>query len=212
MVVPMHLDIQPTSHLIERWQAGNDREEIFRRLFDRYSRPVASFFKNRGFSSEECRELAQETFLSVYRGLASFRLDSSFETWLFSIARNLARNAVRDRSRLKRDGQLVGFDDHPPAEGDDSWHDEPAAASWGSEDGPLQGVLVGESLRLVNSAMSRLSTLQQQLVLLRFSRELKYREIASVLQIPEGTVKSQLWRACDQLRKDLGDHYPDLEA
>src|SRR5215210_9591525 len=76
-------------------------------LFQQYYRPVVAFFTRRGFSVEESRDLAQETFLRVYKHMESFRGESSVETWLFQIAGNLYKNTLRTRQTLKRDAQEV---------------------------------------------------------------------------------------------------------
>ena len=201
---------KPAERLIEEWQAGSNREENFRCLFERYSRPIADFFKNRGFSNEECRDLTQETFLGVYQGIADFRLDSSFETWLFRIARNRWCNAVRDRSRKKRAAQVVPLDEGPDADKDSAFLAEVDLASSGEEGGPLTHVLVEESLRRLRDAVTELPPLQQRLFLLRFGQDLKYREIARVMGIPEGTVKSQISRARESLKEALGDYYTNI--
>lgn len=201
---------KPAERLIEEWQAGSNREENFRCLFERYSRPIADFFKNRGFSNEECRDLTQETFLGVYQGIADFRLDSSFETWLFRIARNRWCNAVRDRSRKKRAAQEVPLDEGPDADRDSAFLAAVDLGSSGENAGPLTHVLVEESLRLLRDAVTELPPVQQRLFLLRFGEELKYREIATVMGIPEGTVKSQLSRARESLKEVLGDHYTNI--
>src|SRR5687768_11300054 len=80
-------------------------------LFRQYYRPVLAFFARRGFSAEESRDLAQETFLRVYKNWASFRGESSEVTWLFQIATNLYRNTIRSRSALKRDRQEVPLEE-----------------------------------------------------------------------------------------------------
>ena len=74
--------------LVERWHAGDDREEVFRTLFETFYGPLYRFFTRRGFSPEESQDLIQETFLRVYKGIASFRQEAKWENWLFQIASN----------------------------------------------------------------------------------------------------------------------------
>lgn len=203
-------DFRPRCHLDEQRQEPDRQEEIFERLFHSYSRPIATFFKNRGFSNEECRDLTQETFLCVHRGLPTFRQDSSLETWVFSIARNLWSNALRNQSRLKRKALVIRLDEPPVA---DKSASDPAETSVREErPDPLARVLVDERLRLLRDALVKLPPLQRRLVLMRFERELKYREIAASLKIPEGTVKSQLSKARGHLKGLLEDHYANIEA
>ncbi len=194
--------------LVEEWQAGHNREENFKSLFERYSSPVSSFFKKHGFSSEDCRDLTQQTFVSVYRGLTRFRLDSSFETWLFKIARNTKKNTLRDQSAEKRRGEEVSLDGaadgESPSQIDRHLEGELVVA------GPLKGILVEERLRQVRDAIQKLPPDEQRCVLLR-ARELKYREIAEVLKMPLGTVKSKLAKAKDHLKELLTDRYPDID-
>ena len=206
---PEHLpdDTKTDSHLVEEWQAGHNREEIFRSLFNRYYPMVARFFKSRGFSGEEQQDLAQETFLGAYRGLTSFRFESRFETWLLCIARNVWLNAMRGHSRAKRAGKEVPLEGSPQEAGQQSRGiADPQSRSAQRADLLLEDELLeDERRRLVRDAIARLTPQQQRIVMLRLSLELKYSEIAAILQIPTGTVKSQLSRAYSQLRRVLGD-------
>ena len=79
-------------------------------LFNRYYRPVVAFFQHKGFSTEESRDLAQETFLRVYRYRERFRGESSAVTWLFQIAANLYKNQLRSLAAQKRDAEEVPLD------------------------------------------------------------------------------------------------------
>jgi len=129
---------------------------------------------------------------------------------LFRIARNRWCNAVRDRSRKKRAAQVVPLDEGPDADKDSAFLAEVDLASSGEEGGPLTHVLVEESLRRLRDAVTELPPLQQRLFLLRFGQDLKYREIARVMGIPEGTVKSQISRARESLKEALGDYYTNI--
>jgi len=71
----------------------DDSEEYFRLLFKRFYGPLFRFFARRGFKTEECQDLIQETFLKVDRGLSGFREESSWKGWIFQIADNTASNA-----------------------------------------------------------------------------------------------------------------------
>ena len=86
-------------------------------LFRRYYRPVVAFFVRRGFSIEESRDLAQETFLRVFKNMDSFRGESAVETWLFQIAGNLYKNTLRSLQTQKRDAQEVSLESSEAAAG-----------------------------------------------------------------------------------------------
>lgn len=180
-----------SDRLIETWRAGVERDEMMPLLYERYASPVARFFANRGFTGEECQDLTQETFLNIYRHLDRFRGDSGFNTWVFAIARNVWRNARRDRGRQKRSGDEVPLDQAPP--------------SADRSPGPLAHVLIGERHRLLRNALDGLPRAEQHLVLLRLDQGMKYREIADLMRLPLGTVKSKLAKAHRRLRERLGD-------
>ncbi len=179
----------------------------FEHLFERFYRPVSYFFANRGFSDDECRDLTQETFLGVYRGIGRFRRDASVETWLFTIAGNIWRNALRSRSAEKRDAKEVSLaaliDDGEQIVGD------PAADAGAG--GPLDDALTSERLRCLREAMAELPPQMRRCMLLRVDQDMKYREIAAVLQISVDTVKSQLFQARERLKTRLAAHFAELE-
>jgi RNA polymerase sigma-70 factor, ECF subfamily len=85
----IHPDDDAPRELIQQIQAGIRREENFEKLFRR-SRPfVQSFFLRKGFSSEESRDLTQDVFLRVVKGIDTFRRESRFERWLWEIAAHI---------------------------------------------------------------------------------------------------------------------------
>ncbi len=180
-----------------------DFDSAFERLFERYYRPIHGFFSNRGFGGEDCRDMAQETFLGVYRSLRDFRKDASEETWLFSIATNVWRNRLRRRSAGKRQRQeislaLVEADRQPLPS------NEPGS-------NPLHEALDDEKTRMLQEAIRDLPTQMQRCIFLRVEQDLKYREIATIMQISIDTVKSQLFQARARLRNRLGPYFEDLE-
>lgn len=180
--------------------------EEFRRLFDRYFPSVLHFFLNRGIPYEDCRDLTQETFLRVYRSIGRFRGEASLQTWLFQIATNLWRNQVRHARAGKREGKELSLDGaieqglQVPAHGPPDGGHEAA--------GPLGELLADERMQLLRRALDALPPQMRRCVLLRIDQDLKYREIAEVMQISIDTVKSQISQAKDRLERELG-HYFD---
>jgi RNA polymerase sigma-70 factor (ECF subfamily) len=178
--------------------AEGPSEEELKALFDRHYPAVFHFFQNRGVPREDARDLTQETFLRVYRGIGRFRRDASFQTWLFQIATNLWCNDVRRRTAGKREGSEVSLD--VLAGKGREVAEEPAH--------PLDGMLAEERRSTLREALAELPPQMRRCVLLRLDRDLKYREIASLMQISVDTVKSQLAQARSRLQARLGDLGP----
>lgn len=178
-----------------------DRKQIeFGRLFERYYPVVRRFFATRGFSSEECLDLAQETFLNVFKGLDTFRADASPETWLYCIAKYVRSNALRSRFTAKRGGNFKEI--AVPFASEEELFDElleiqaclPTA---------LDNLLLEEQKVAVRRALSSLPPQMRQVVLLRIDGGYKYREVAEVLGISIETVKTQLFHARRRLKEML---------
>ncbi len=191
-----------------REQVDAKQAATFEQLFRRYHRPLRQFFSNRGFSSDECRDLTQETFLGAYKGLARYRGEASEDTWIFKIAGNVWKNAVRDRSATKRDASLISLADAVDEE-------EPIAADRGLDGSsiasdPLASALADERRRLLRDAVEELPDQMRTCVFLRIYQEMKYREIATVMNISINTVKSQLHQAQESLRQKLSEYFPEI--
>ena len=149
--------------------------ELVRRFQDRVFRFLLRLTRTR----EDAQDLTQETFMHAYEALPRWRPDAQFSTWLLRIARNLAYDMLRRSQRVdfvtlepEQEARLV---DTAPT---------PEAA--------LQGV---EQLRLLETALARLPTDQREVLLLREIEQLSYDEIALVLDVPLGTIKSRIARA-----------------
>ena len=188
--------------LIEQLQTGSSRDEAFRRLFDLYSPRLYHFFLRRGFPHQECLDLTQETFLGIYRGMQTFRRDSSFETWLFTIATNAWRKRLRRGAAGKRGAQEV------PLEEEDGGG---PAGRIAAADAPLPGeeMLRKERSRLLRQAIDKLPEQMRKCLVLRIDQELKYREIAVLLRLSPETVKVHLFQARRRLREELGPYFQD---
>jgi RNA polymerase sigma-70 factor (ECF subfamily) len=186
-------------------EAGEPPGEEFRRIFDRFFGPVLHFFLNRGIPYEDSRDLTQETFLRVYRGFERFRGDASVQTWLFQIATNLWRNHVRHQRAGKREAREVSLEGAMEKGVQVSADRSLARGSVGA--GPLAGILADERVQLLRQALESLPPQMRRCVLLRIDQELKYREIAEVMQIAVDTVKSQISQAKDRLERELGPYF-----
>lgn len=198
---------EPIEPIIQRLRDGTGREESFRTLFDRFYWPLFRFFEHRGFSTEECQDLIQETFIRVYRGIEAFRGESRWEHWLFRIAANTAIKALRHRAAAKRAGQEV------PLEEEDEG-DLQATAAGGSAHKtaePLRQLLGKEMKDLLIEAIEGLPAQMRRCVRLRVLQELDYDEIAEILQLSPSTIKVQLFKARKRLQMELGDAFADSD-
>jgi len=196
-------------HLLEALeQAGNGREEVFRKLYELYRRPVYACFARRGFSTEECRDLTQETFLRLFQGIAGFRGQSRFETWLFEITTNVWRNEIRNRSALKRDICEIGLEEAAPGERRGKGEGPFLERSIPPE--PLEDLLAEERTRVLRDALEELPPQMRRCVRLRLDQDLKFREIAVLMQVSIDTVKSQMAQAKQRLRTRLGSYFGEI--
>lgn len=174
-------------------------------LYRKYYRPVVYYFARRGCSREESRDLAQETFLRVYKNKGTFRGESSEVTWLFQIAANLFKNTLRSHSTLKRDGFEV------PLEAAGVENGMIQEICCGHEGGALDIILIEERARILREALEDLPPQMRQAVMLRVDQDLKYREIAEVMRVSIETVKAHLYQARQHLRDKLADYFTDVE-
>ena len=180
---------------VERFQGGVDRERSFRLVFERFHRPVASFFARRGVPPEERLDLTQETFLRVYRGLATYRSEEKLGSWILRIAANTHLKHLRAAGAEKRSG--VELPVEPVMHGG-----APQLATRGPQ---LDRLLTDERRRQIAGAVGELPAQQKQCVRLRVEQDLSYREIAVALRISVDTVKTHLRQARHRLRGRLGE-------
>jgi RNA polymerase sigma-70 factor (ECF subfamily) len=172
------------------------RAEEFDAIVRRHQRRVHRFLLMLLRDPDEADNLTQECFLRAYQNLASFRGESSLETWLLRIAANLARDHVRNR-KASFWRRLLGLDDEA---------DNGAAADVPSgEASPEQVLLAREDVRAVWEVANQLSQQQRAVFLLRFVEEMELTEIADALGLQVGSVKTHLFRALQTVRGKLRD-------
>jgi len=179
----------PDADLIRRWKEGEDG--AFEELVRRHERRVFGLLMRMMGSREEAEDVAQETFLSLHRHGRRFRGDSRFSTFVYRVAANAALNRRRTlgRSRARIDKFAVR-----QAAGDDLPY---------SPRDPEDATAGAELTNHVREALEKLSPTLRMPVVLYDLEGLAYAEVAEVLGIAEGTVKSRIHRARQALRVEL---------
>lgn len=173
-------------------QARDGDMQAFAALVERYQGPVIHFCERMTGSRQEAEDLAQESFIRVYRHLPRLKQQAKFSTLLFGIARNLALNALRDAKRRGRDKQQSLTQQENPG------------MEWPVADDtrrPDRGARLAEIETLVEKALKMVSEEHREVLLLREVQGFDYEAIARVLKVRKGTVKSRLARAREQLRE-----------
>ncbi|HUP00927.1 MAG TPA: sigma-70 family RNA polymerase sigma factor [Gemmatimonadota bacterium] len=173
------------NELVAQYLAGEER--CFRELVERYEGRIVNFIQRSIGDRERAHDLAQETFIRVYRHLRRFDPSKKFSTWIYTIASNLAKNELRNRSR----NPLVLF--------------QTLTSSWDDDHRPLQ--FEDSSMRpddlyrrrhlreLVERAAEKLPAHHREVFILREIEGKTYEEIADITDTQLGTVKSRLNRA-----------------
>jgi RNA polymerase sigma-70 factor (ECF subfamily) len=146
--------------------------------------------------------------------LGNFRGDSKFETWLFQVCANVFKNCLRSRTTQKRDAQEVSWDEVEPGGGGSGGGESGGAEGGGApwewrESGPLDSLLEDERSRILYAAMQELPPQMRRCVELRVTRDLKYREIAELMNVSIDTVKAHLFQARQLLKSKLGDYFAE---
>jgi RNA polymerase sigma-70 factor (ECF subfamily) len=186
----------------------SDRDRLFEELFRDHYPAVVRYFVRRGFSPEESRDLAQETFVRVHRYLGTLRDCKAGKSWVFTVAINLYRNELRSRAAKKRASFERSLEELTPGEQGSIVGE---AADPGRPGEALERLLTLEQLKLLREAIDELPPRMRQAVFLRVDQDLKNREIAVVMDVAVDTVKALLHQARKRLREILGDYFEGID-
>jgi RNA polymerase sigma-70 factor, ECF subfamily len=164
-------------------------EDAYEELISRYEQPIYGLvYRLLGSQTDAC-DVVQEVFLKVFRGVNSFREQSSLRTWIYRIAVNEAHN--HRRWFLRHCRREVSIED----EGDDQATDPGRS--------PYEQALDSENRILIERALTKVNPIFRTAVILRDIQNLSYEEIAEILQVSLGTVKSRILRGREALRREL---------
>jgi RNA polymerase sigma-70 factor (ECF subfamily) len=178
--------------LVQRVQKGD--HEAFELLVVKYQERVFRLLRRLLGNQEQVEDLAQEVFIRAYRSLGSFKGESSFYTWLYKIALNTYRNYYRSLGR-RPEGSVVS-----------SAHVLEGMQSRGSS--PEKEAFRSEFWDVVKSSLQDLPEEQREAIVLCDLEGLSYEEMATVIGIPVGTVRSRVFRGRRSLQKLLTPYLP----
>lgn len=186
-------EIENDEYWVERYLAGEATafDQLVRRT---QSSLFSSIFRIVG-SRDEALDVLQETYLKIYRNLHNFKRGSTFHTWAYRIAVNQSISHKRKR-------RLPGLRLSGMSRGDDAQEIDPQDPH--SSQTSLERLMRQERNSLVESALQSLPATHRAVLVMCDYDDLKYEEIAEILEIPIGTVRSRIHRAREELRKRLG--------
>ena len=194
------------AEVIREIKQGLNVEANFRFLFDRHYAQILRFFRRKGFDPETCRDLTQDTFVSVYKGLKDLRQEDHFESWLFAIAHNVWCSLIESQSAQKRSVMLLSLD----TEGESDDRPSIAARLADRSADPLTVALEKEKLEKFREALQQLPQQMRRCAQLRVVHDLSYVEIAALLGISVNTVKAHLHQAQKALRSELSTYFEEI--
>ncbi|HEY7292936.1 MAG TPA: sigma-70 family RNA polymerase sigma factor [Vicinamibacterales bacterium] len=182
-----HLNVADERALVERCRSGD--EGAFQELVDRYKDLVFALIARTVQDRSQAEDLAQEVFLRVHRGLPYFRGEARLSTWMYRIVANLC---IQEHSKSKPTVSLDAM-----TQGSGSASSQPIASTRDRQFSDL------ELRDRLEKAIARLPANYRLLIAAHYLRGVQYEALADALELPIGTVKTQLHRAKQQLRRLL---------
>jgi RNA polymerase sigma-70 factor (ECF subfamily) len=180
---PTNPDMDQDLDLITRTAEGE--REAFNELVLKYQKPLYSLLYRMVSNHEDTADLLQKTFVKAFTGLVGFERRSSFKTWLYQIAINLAKNVYRDRSRAEH----VNIDDVVIRRNPRT----------------VETLIAKEARQQLKEALTGLPEKQRMTLLLRIQEDKKFEEIAEIMKCSTGTAKANYHHAVQKLKKIMGE-------
>ena len=193
-------DAQVAAMLVRRCVAGD--AGAWEEIVQRYHRRIYNICYRFAGSSDDAQDLTQEVFIKMYKTLKTYDLDrGALMTWVTTITRNLLVDHFR---KTKQDRMTDSMDTASSEHEDAMLLSEQIQGKAAPPDASVQG---RETREMVHSALQKLSPELREAVILRDLQDMDYKEIASVLKVPEGTVKSRINRGRAELARLLQRTY-----
>jgi RNA polymerase sigma-70 factor (ECF subfamily) len=184
--------------LITRAQNGNIA--AFEQLIYSYDKKVLALALKYVKNEDDAKDIYQDVFIRVFRGLKKFQFKSEFSTWLYRIVTNVC---ITHNSRIKkREFVAITTDEEQEEEGMKTGFDIPDGNA-----SPDRVVTSSEISEHINNALELLSPRQKMIFILKHYEGYKLREIAEILKCGEGTIKKYLFDAVRKLRTELEELY-----
>ncbi|MBI1807747.1 MAG: RNA polymerase sigma factor [Ignavibacteria bacterium] len=172
----------------------------FEQLVYRYDKQVFAIAARFGNYADDAKDIYQEVFLRVFRGIKTFQQKSEFATWLYRITTNVCLTHQTQRKKYRYSS--LNHDDDPKQELiDPALHERPHESS------PEQHTLASDISFHIEAALRSLSPQQKLVFTLRHYQGYKLKEIATMMGCAEGTIKRYLFSATQRMREQLKDIY-----
>jgi RNA polymerase sigma-70 factor, ECF subfamily len=189
-------DVQIVHGLIRRCVSGD--AAAWEEIVQRYHRRIYNICYRFAGSSDDAQDLTQEVFIKMYRTLGSYDVErGAFMTWVTTMTRNL----LVDHFRKHKQDRVTDSLDAAPSEHEDAQPLSDKIEYKGPA--PDSQVQSGEAQSAVHEALQKLSPELREAVILRDLQDFSYSEVAAVLKVPEGTVKSRINRGRAELARLL---------
>ena len=195
--MPARIDYADVSDQQVVVYAQKGREDAYRELISRYERPVFSLIFRMVRDKETSEDLAQETFIKVLNNIDRYLPEFKFSSWLFKIANNITIDFLR-----RRQIDTISIEGAPDAVTAESKRATAIALASGGES-PLQELESKELGEQIERAIGKLRPEYRACILLRHVEDYSYDEIAEIVKLPLGTVKTYIHRARAELRDTL---------
>ena len=191
--------------LVHALQAGS--EDAFRQLITQYSGPLYSLLMRSLADPADAADVTQDVFIKIFRSISSFHGDSSLRTWIYRIAMHEASNSRRWWVRHKK-AEVTIDGDNADDDGELNFSLRDSLAD--HRDSPYENARQTQLRAVVEAALREVPESFRTVVILREVEGMAYDEIAEILNINMGTVKSRLLRGRSALRTILGARLPEF--
>lgn len=191
----------PDEVLVTRAQAGDD--SAFEQLITRHKKTLYGAIYHMTSNHEDASDLLQDTLMRAYRALPKFRADAKFSTWIYRIALNVTINFLRQaRNRTRK----LSLDDLDMDAAEMLMFDDITGGN--TKKNPEEREQELRELQVIlNQAIQELSEKHRTVVVMHDIQGKTHMEIAQIINVPEGTVKTRLFHAHKLLQKKLGRHH-----